>query len=104
MGDKTRGLYDKFEVRRTDGKSEPGEKHHGCQYFVLDLDHDPHARPALAAYMASCQAEYPLLAADIRTKLSTWRAPEVCENYTRSAIHPDWCGHCGYHYKKHGPV
>lgn len=69
MGDTARGLYEKFNVTRTDGKSAPGEKHHGCQYFVLDCDHDPHARAALAAYAASCKAEYPLLAGDVRALL-----------------------------------
>lgn len=69
MGDSTRGLYSKFVVTRTDGKSESGQKHHDCQYFVLDVDHDPHARKALTAYMKSCEADYPLLAADIRTLL-----------------------------------
>lgn len=69
MGDRTRGIYGKFDVRRTDGKSEPGEKHADCQYFVLDLDHDPHARAALLAYMKSCEMEYPLLAADIHALL-----------------------------------
>ena len=38
-----RGLYEKFAVERTDGKSKIGEKHEGCEYFVLDLTHDPHA-------------------------------------------------------------
>lgn len=66
MGDTARGLYSKFAVTRTDGKSEPGQKHHGCQYFVLDLDHDRHARAALVAYGRSCRGEYPLLAEDIR--------------------------------------
>lgn len=56
MGDKSRGVYEKFTVTRTDGKSEPGEKHDGCRYFVLDLDHDPHAVPAIAAYAYSCRA------------------------------------------------
>jgi hypothetical protein len=65
MSDKTRGVYHKFNVTRTDGKSEPGQKHDGCQNFVLDLDHDPHARAALAAYKKSCENEYPALAADI---------------------------------------
>ena len=69
MGDKTRGLYEKFHVTRTDGASAPGGKHHGCQYFVLDCDHDPHARAALAAYRESCKAEYPRLAADIHAML-----------------------------------
>lgn len=68
MGDKTRGLYNKFHVERTDGKSEPGQKHHGCEYFLLDLDHDKYAVPALRAYAEHCQAEYPLLAADLFAK------------------------------------
>lgn len=67
MGDPTKGLYDKFHVWRTDGKSEPGEKHDDCRYFVLDLTHDPHAAAAIDAYAESCQHEYPLLAQDLRT-------------------------------------
>ena len=66
MGDPTRGLYNKFEVRRVDGSSEPGGKHHWCEYFVLDLTHDKHAGAALLAYADSCEAEYPLLARDLR--------------------------------------
>jgi len=50
MGDPSRGLYDKFTVRRTDGQSARGGKHHDCQYFVLDLTHDKHAWPALAGW------------------------------------------------------
>ncbi len=69
MGDKNRGLYGKFHIERTDGKSAPGEKHHGCDYFVLDLTHDPHAIPALRAYADACEADYPLLARDLRAKL-----------------------------------
>lgn len=65
MGDPTRGLYVKFNVTRTDGQSEPGRKHDGCDYFVLDLTHDPHAIPALAAYAKSCRSAYPLLARDL---------------------------------------
>jgi hypothetical protein len=69
MGDETKGLYEKFDVRRTDGSSAPGGKHHGCEYFVLDLAHDKHATAALRAYADSCEAEFPLLAADLRAKL-----------------------------------
>lgn len=65
MGDPTRGLYAKFHVSRNDGTSGPGEKHYGCEYFVLDLTHDPFAIPALAAYAEACRAEYPLLARDL---------------------------------------
>jgi hypothetical protein len=60
------GLYNKFIVRRTDGKDAPGQKHDGCYYFVLDTTHDPHAKAALRAYADSCESEYPLLAADVR--------------------------------------
>lgn len=63
---KERGIYHKFNVVRTDGKSAPGQKHHDCFYFVLDCDHDPHARAALLAYAASCEADYPALASDVR--------------------------------------
>lgn len=40
MGDKNKGLYGKFAVQRMDGSDQPGGKHHGCEYFVLDLSHD----------------------------------------------------------------
>jgi len=64
----TRGLHGKFIVRRTDGRDEPGGKHDGCFYFVLDLTHDEAARsilPALAdAYDAHGRHE---LASDLRT-------------------------------------
>lgn len=59
------GLYRKFDVRRTDGSSEPGGKHEDCCYFVLDLTHDKHAIPALRAYAKACREEYPNLAADL---------------------------------------
>lgn len=65
------GLYEKFTVVRTDGTSYTGEKHHGCEYFVLDLDHDPHASAALSAYAESCRIEFPALAADLDRKLHT---------------------------------
>lgn len=71
MGDKTRGLYNKFRVDRTDGSSEPGGKHHQCEYFVLDLTHDKYAMAALRAYASACENEYPLLAADLRKMAET---------------------------------
>lgn len=64
------GLYPKFNVSRTDGRDAPGEKHHGAEYFVLDLNDDPHAIPALAAYAESCKTDYPALATDLRAKIS----------------------------------
>ena len=71
MTDNTQtGLYRKFIVERTDGKSAPGEKHDGCEYFVLDMDHDAHARAAITGYVGSLEAsgEYPALAADLRRR------------------------------------
>lgn len=66
MGDKTRGLYNKFRVSRTDGTSRKGKKHHECRYFVLDVDHDPHMVPAMIAYAQSASRDgYNLLASDI---------------------------------------
>lgn len=64
--DKSRGLYEKFIVRRADREDRPGYKHNGCQYFVLDITHDPHATPAALAYADSCEADYPQLASDLR--------------------------------------
>jgi hypothetical protein len=76
MGDKTRGLYNKFIVRRTDGKDAPGQKHDGCYYFVLDPSHDPMAIPAIRAYAtAAREAGYGLLADDLEAWLSTALAP-----------------------------
>ena len=50
-----RGIYRKFNVTRTDGSSEPGGKHEHCKYFVLDLEHDPFAKPALRKYAEACR-------------------------------------------------
>ena len=69
MNDTTRGLYEKFHVTRTDGTDAPGGKHHGCSYFVLDLDHDPHALLAMRVYAAACEATHPLLARDLRAMI-----------------------------------
>jgi hypothetical protein len=62
------GLYHKYMVRRRDGRSARGEKHDGCEYFVLDLTHDKFAAPAVLAYAEACESEYPALAADLRAK------------------------------------
>jgi hypothetical protein len=62
------GLFRKFVVRRTDGSDEPGGKHDGCEYFVLDVTHDKHARAALAAYAASVEETHQQLAADMRVR------------------------------------
>lgn len=66
MGDRNRGLFSKFTVNRNDGSSQANGKHDGCRYFVLDLDHDPHAIPAVLAYAESCAVDgYDKLADDL---------------------------------------
>lgn len=64
------GLFNKFNVTRTDGTDAPGGKHHGCEYFVLDITHDPFAVAALRAYADACGKEYPVLASDLRRKIA----------------------------------
>ena len=68
--DEERGLYGKYRVTRSDGSSAPGGKHEHCEYFVLDLSHDPHALPALRAYADSCRERYPGLARDLERLLN----------------------------------
>jgi len=69
VGDVTRGLYNKFYVRRTDGRSRKGQRHYHCQYFVLDLDHDEFALIALRAYARACREKYALLAVDLLSEI-----------------------------------
>jgi hypothetical protein len=85
MGDTKRGVYRKFRVTRTDGSSKPGGKHAQCSYFVLDVDCDEFAIPALRAYAKACATKYPALAADLRQIIAT--RPCSC----REAF----CGHFG---------
>lgn len=66
LKDTERGVYLKYHVERLDGRSDPGEKHENCFYFVLDVDHDPHALPALEAYADSCKKSNPKLSRDLR--------------------------------------
>lgn len=71
------GVFRKFEVKRTDGSSEPGRKHADCSYFVLDLEHDPFAIPALRAYARACAKTHPDLARDLRYVANTPK-PRPC--------------------------
>ncbi len=64
--DKKLGLYPKYKVERI---KDPDGKHDLCFFFVLDLDHDPFAFPALAAYIEHCQKEYPVLAAELALQI-----------------------------------
>lgn len=63
------GLYNKFEVTRRDGSSEPGCKHDGCAYFVLDLKHDPFAAETAAYYARACKETHPLLSKDLMDRV-----------------------------------
>jgi hypothetical protein len=69
MDDTTRGLYRKYNVTRVDGSSEPGGKHEHCDYFVLDLVHDPYAMAALQAYAIACRRDYPDLSASLENRV-----------------------------------
>lgn len=97
------GLYDKYIVKRTDGSDGPGAKHDGCEYFILDLTHDPHARRALIAYANSCQAERPQLADDIyraaadRATKRVWGGTETSYEQERESNdpHTHHCSGCG---------
>jgi len=80
MKDTTRGLYRKYDVERI---ADPIGKHRDCEYFVLDLDHDPCAREALAAYIKACRPKYPTLAGDLERILK--RMPDGSAK----------CGTCG---------
>ncbi len=60
MDDTKRGLYRKYsKIERDDGSTGPGEKHEKCEFFVLDLEHDKHAKAAIRAYAESCAKEFP---------------------------------------------
>lgn len=63
------GLNNTYHVHRLDGRDAPGGDRHGARYFVLDLDHDPHAREALRTYADECEDAYPQLAADLRAEI-----------------------------------
>lgn len=64
----SQGLFHKFLVKRLDGKDQPGAKHEGCDYFVIDVTHDEYAKEALRAYAAACEQKYPGLSAGMRER------------------------------------
>jgi len=80
MADSTKGLYGKYDVQRVDNQDRPGRKHHGCDYFVLDLTHDKFAEPAIRAYASACATELPKLSADLEAKAKDMR---------EAGIHPE---------------
>lgn len=81
------GLFRKFEVRRVDGSDQPGGKHYGCRYYVLDLDHDKHAPAAMRAYAAACKDTHPDLAADIEAEFGA--APQPAQPQAGQEISVD---------------
>ena len=92
------GLFRKFDVRRVDGSDQLGGKHHGCRYYVLDVDHDPYAAAALGAYADACKESHPELARDLREK---WGAADTIDNLRaqlaearRNAERWDRAAHC----------
>jgi len=60
--DSDRGIYAKYDVKR---RNDPSGRHADCRFFVLDPEHDIHARGALETYQDLVGGEYPHVAADI---------------------------------------
>lgn len=60
-------LHRKYDVWRVDNAEDNPESKHfgGCRLFVLDLDHDPAAIPAIRAYADAVRDTHPTLAADL---------------------------------------
>lgn len=65
--EQAQGLGQRYTVRRVDGRDGPGEKHDGCDYFVLDLTHDEMARQAFLHYARLVRRDQPELWADAIT-------------------------------------
>lgn len=92
------GLFEKFQLRRTDGSSDPGGKHYGCRYFVLDMDHDAFAPAALRAYAAECATTHPELARDLTVMFG---AQDVARTKLANMSHETiqgWYFDCDGHY------
>lgn len=81
------GLFNKFDVRRVDGSDQPGGKHDGCEYFVLDLTHDAHAPAAMRAYAEACASTHPQLANDLRERFGS--APETGDLHIGISAHTE---------------
>lgn len=84
-----RGLHGKFIVMRSDGRDAPGDKHDGCEYFVLDLTHDEAARSVMPALAAAYEAKRPQLAADLGVRFP---AAKKDDGNAERRI----CGLCGH--------
>lgn len=74
MAEKTtqpEGRYRKFEVRRVDGRDQPGGDRAGAEYMVLDLTYCPYARAAGLFYADKMAVEYPTAAAEFREMIES---------------------------------
>lgn len=60
------GVFKKYSVVRL---ADRAGKHVGCDFFVLDVTHDPHAVSALLAYAESVANDNPDLAKELRARL-----------------------------------
>lgn len=88
LADRDRGLFRKFELYRVK-ENDQGEIYEHYQvtepFFARKYTTDPHAAVALRAYADSCEADYPVLAADLRTAL---RGQPECECHEPAC---QWC-------------
>jgi hypothetical protein len=82
------GLYRKFDVYRKDGKDAPLEKHHGCRYFVLDLDHDPFAPLAMLVYAIACSETHTTLYEDIMKMYPKEEIPTKVRDWIMDTVSP----------------
>ncbi len=58
----------KYQVTRTWNHTDPTKQEEECEYFVLDVTHDPNSKAALVAYVDSCCKTHPQLAESIITR------------------------------------
>jgi hypothetical protein len=82
----TIGLFNKFNVTRTDGSDIEGGKHHGCEYLVLDMTHDPLAFHPVRSYAANAErAGYTKLSEDLYAKAEQMRLNGICPKTVNDA-------------------
>lgn len=70
--DKVRGLYNKYEVKKTHGETDPK-----AVYWVLRLDENKYARQAAALYAYLHMSDYPKMATELLELLQKL-APTEC--------------------------
>lgn len=63
--DEDRRFYQKYNVQRLNRLNDRTGRYDGCEFFVLDLDHDRYAKIALLAYAGACEEEFPLLSRNL---------------------------------------